>query len=143
MVLSEGLCSSYLQKLRGGLENGKGWKKEQLGVKTKEACPGAAGVQVMNTWAPSWRVGFPAVAAKGTHPNLGCFTLSTMGSSHIHSRKHFPGTKSKEESTAWALVPGPSSGPGEPCFPSSRKCLPADGVWIPGLCRAGHSIKLL
>lgn len=41
-----------------------------LGNKTKQTCPGAPRGQIINTWAPAWLLGFPAVAAKGSTLSL-------------------------------------------------------------------------
>lgn len=67
------------------------------------------------------------------------FMLSTMGSSCLHSKTHFAGTKFKKESTAWVLVRSTVLGHGEPrlccAFVKAGNALRADGPWIHGFCR--------
>ena len=86
---------SCFQKLWGGLENGSWQRMGQPGIKTKkQTCPGARDEWIADTWALNWPLGFPAVVAKGSTPNLqGFYPLNNGKQPHslreAFSRKQF------------------------------------------------------
>lgn len=74
------------------------------------------------------------------------FILSIMGSSCIHSKKHFAGNNFEEESTAWVLVRGTVLGHSEPslrcAFVQVVNALQVDGPWIHGFYRVRAPLTL-